>query len=696
MVDYLEDVDQIYRFDIITDPDDPSVQDSLDKLLTLVDNDQFILTETNLDRGLVRYTIDTVYNSNQNPDAINRISQLVGEVGYTPVTVSMDTSRFMLTNGQINVGSIITGAKEVIKVLTEQILKVDINNVETLTRENNIITFTPINKNNKSVYENPMYLANYYYFVNMDILGGYQVLSKDPTVKYVLDELYNGQDYVPEDINPTYVHGVSLIPVGTAEEEDHYMKIKNRVNTIITTRRQDGYFSIELGLHNIADVLLISQLAKLWHTEIVYEADNVNIILKHDHVDFGTRPELWFQHNLEVIKEGNFPTITLYGIWQFKVGGDYNQIYGKQWSQAIIQYGALLAYRKLGLEDPFIQPFTHTVNVNNDLSITLSLPTYNHVIKFRQYLDDILNGYTSPRQGEESWFVQPCQDLLDGVIKRWYVQSIDKRSMPMVLKQTYVDGKTEEILVFRSPAVGLYYRDSPLDFDNVNMTEVRNTFRNELRDYYRLCHGNIEPVLLDRIDEMKLHQLLDLIEIKERYNEPTYCYSTTTLLSLSSPISPMTRRPYKDNIIIKALLMEWGWRGLFNTGSLIGLYHDMPSQILVQPTVGHPIIVKQMISDLQRNVTGDVYSVSVGFADGLITDLFDIATEDPSELKMVMEKLWHDGFFLSYWVSAVQKYTDRVNSFVVIVTKPLLVDGSNSKSNGERAMNYLIESADNL
>lgn len=696
MGDVSNRADEVYRFDITTDPDDPVIRNSLDNLLSIVDNNEnFILTETNLDRGLVNYTIDTIYDADQNPDLIDQVDQLVGEVSYIPITVTMDIGRYIENP---NVGSVITGAEEIIKVLTEKLLKVDVINVESMTRDGNIIVFTPITYQQDSVYENPLYLAEYYRIVNMDILGGYQVLSSNPMVKYVLNELYQNKDYVPTDINAIYVQGVALIPVGHDDEaEDHYRRIKDRVDTIITTKCQDGYFVYKLGIHNLSDSLLLRELSMLWETEIVYRDDVVIVLKKGQGVEFGTEPSLWFRYNLEIIKNGHFPSITLYGLWQFDVGGDYNEVYNKQWYQVIIQYGALLAYRKLGMEDPFIQSFTHTVMVNNDLSITLSLPTYSHVRRFLEYFDDILNGYRGlEHNGEQTWFVEPCKDLEDGVVKRWYVQGIDKRSMPMVLKNTYEDGRSDEVLVFRSPAVALYYPDSPLDFDNVDMDKVRLDLIDHLKEYYKLCHGEIETVLLDRIDQMDLVALLDLVEVRERHNEPTYCYSKNTLLNLTQPINPMTRRPFKDDVLIKAMLMEWGVRGLFNIGPLIGLYEDMPSKILVEPKAGHPLINKVIIDPLMRNITGDVYMVSVGFSDGTVNDMFEIATENHSEVKRLVEHLWNSGFFLNYWVSAVQKYSDSMNSFVIIIINPLLINGDNSKSDGIRAMDYLSEASNSL
>jgi hypothetical protein len=687
----LTDTPQIYRFDFVTDPDSPDVRDSLDQLFISVDkvNDVYS-TETNLDRGLVRYTFDIIQNPDENPDLIHQIDQLIGTISYVPVTLSMDISRF---SNNVNIGSMITGTRDIIKVLTQNLLHVEIVNVESL-RKKNIVIFTPITSELNSLYENPKYLTDYYRSLNMEYLAGYQVLSDDPIVHYVLDDLYTKREYVPSDLNVISVDNILLVPVGTDEnQEDHYTSIVNRIDTIITSKRQDGYFSYTLSLHNIGDVLLLEELGKLWETHIVYSKDMINIILKHNNIDFGTSPEQWFRYNLNLIKNGQFPEITLFGDWQFYMGGDYNEIYGKPWYRSILQYGALLAYRKLGEEDSFIESFTHMVRVNNDYSITLSLPTSSHVTTFRKYFHSVMDGYKGlEHQGENMWLVEPCKDLVEGVVKRYYVQVVDERSMPMVLTHKNRNGSEEEVLVFRSPAVGLHNPDSPFDFSQIDLDKVKDELILKLRDYYRICHDNMESVLLEKISDMSLDQLLSLVEIQERPNQPTYCYTKETILSLESPINPLTRRPFPDHVLVKAMMMEWGLRGLFNVGPLIGLYPDVPSKILVEPKVGVPIIDTVPINDIQRQVTGDIYSVAVGFSDGMVTDLFDIATSDQDELKRLVEELWSSGFFLNYWTSAVQKYSKDLVSFVVIINQPLLIYASDTKTDGIRAMDYLKES----
>ena len=690
MANLLENAYTPYRYDIITDPDDPQVRETLDDLLTLVENDDnFILTESILDRGLVRYIIDTMYDRNNSPDIITRVEQLTAEISYSPVTVSMDISRF---GPEVVIGPIITAAQEIVKVFTDKILSIDISNVETMSH-GNIIVFNPMSANGLAIYENPFYLYEYYTTVNMDILGGYQILSQDPIVRYVLKYLYDEKEYTPDDLKTISVNGIILIPTGyTDKEQNYYNKIVDRVGALVTKFREDGYFAIVLGVHNISDIPLIKELASLWNGEIVYDEDMEHLILKHDQVDFGTMPIVWYRSNVDLVRRGEFPSTTLYGEWQTEVNGDYNEVYGKPWNQAIINYGALLAYRKLGLEDPFIQPFTHTVTVNNDLSVTISVPTYQHVVKFREYFEEIINGYYDMDK-EHYWYTEPCKSLIDGVIKRWYIQSIDKRSMPMVLKQIYPDGRSDEILLYRSPAVALYYKDNPLDFDNVDIDKVKKEFILKLKEYYELCHTGAEPVLLDNISNMSLEELLDLVEVSEGRNGPTYCYSHTTLLHLDPPVSPMTRQPLHEHILTKARLVEWGLRGLFNLGPLLGLYEDLPRKILIPPVTGTLFVNKEVIEPIRRTITGDIYNITIGFNDGSLTDLFEIATEKTEELRRLSDELWFSGFFLSYWTAAVQKYSAVLSNFPVIVTNPLLLYASDSKNDGERALNYLKVSA---
>ena len=342
-----------------------------------------------------------------------------------------------------------------------------------------------------------------------------------------------------------------------------------------------------------------------------------------------------------------------------------------------------MAYKKLSENDELIRPFTQATRVNNDYSVSVSLPTYTHLINFKKYFTEITDGY-GVEYGDQSWYSEPCDDLIDGVIKRYYVEKLDKNAMPMILPWTYENGNVEQVLVFRSPLLAKY--PSPFDFSKVDMNKVRNDLVSDLRKYYQKCHDQVEPVTLDNINEMELVDLLNLVEIMEEGK--TYCLSKDTILNLTHHINPLTRKPFSDDVIIKAMLLEWGWRGLFDVGPITGLYTDMPTKVSIKPKGGMVIITKLIMDPMLQSMLGDVYSVEIGFDDGTVSFLFDIATSDINGLKTMIDKLWREGFFLNYWSSSVVKYSDLL-TYSTIVTNQLLLNASENKSSGVRAMNYL-------
>ena len=615
----LTPVNQIYRFNAITDPDNPTVIESNVKLLDLVDdNDNIIFREENLNRGLVRYNIITVSNVS-NTDTIATIEKLINDISYVPATVIMNLT------GYENKTQIITASAEIIKVLTEKILKTTVTNVEYVNFENNIIKYTPVTKNG-AVHINPNHIPAYTRIVNnSDILGKYKLLTNDPLVTYVLEELYNSNDYVPSDINVIYIENIAFVPIYVDDS------IIYRINSIIKKKRSDGYFVYKIGIHNLEDLELITEMASLWNTKVIYSDDMTNIVMFPDSSIFPIRPELWYEKNILLVKGGQFPGITLTGEWQFHKNG-HNQVFGKLFYKSILYYASILSYKKLGDQDNFVSPFTQTIIVNNDLSITIFVPTYNHAILFKKYLKETI--------ATDQISTEPCIDLLDGIYKRWYVQSIDDRAIPMVLTQINEDLTSEEVLVFRSPVSTLY---KSYDFETIDHKDLTDN----LIKYYK------------RTGDVK--ELLSLV-----------------------PVGDKMIPSNQDNNIS----LNWSLRGLYSVGPLKGLYEEIPSKILVAPKVGIPVITKSYIDNILYGISGDIYTIDINFPDNTVSPLFDIATEELEELKRIVNELWKTGYFLTYWVSAVQKYSDP-ESYSVIINNPILLYAADSKYDGLTAMNFL-------
>lgn len=676
-----------YRFDFVTDPDDPEVQSDLSKLIDIIElNSKIIMTETLFSRGLIRYTIDIETKYIPDSAIINNINYLTEVIGYVPVTISYDLTSF---KRYADFGSIITGLSTIIKVITTKLLHIEVKNVETIQLDNNIVLFSPMSEENIAIYENSMSLREYYEALDIKFIGGYQLLSDDPIVNYVVDTFYKDGDYVSDDLHIRYLYKTAIIPVGkTLDSIDFFSEARDKIQQRVREKKQKGYFTYDISLQNISDITIIPDVSQLWDWEYIYDKDMVTVVLKQ-RIDqnLGTIPSFWLQHGLEKIREGQFPETTLYGQWQFNylVDEDISQY------KAIVYYGAVMAYYHLGLDDPYIQGFTQAVKVNPDLSITISVPTYKHLKEYKAYLNETLVGYIND-DSPLNILVEPCKDLEECIVKKYYVQLCDPKAHTLILP---VDGIN--VLVTRTPLLDqnnyiFDFNDGELNETYNSLDDVKAELMKNLKEYYKTCSGYKEPVTLDNIGDMDITQLLNLIKIDERSNQPSFCYDRNTILSLDPPVNPMSRRPININILMKAMMWEWGLRGLFDIGPLHGLYQDFRIKTYVQPNLGSIIIDEEIIDPILQQSLGKVYNVDVKFPDNSTYPMFQIATENLDELKNTTDKLWNKGFFLNYWVGAVQKYSDGMESFAPNIDNPLLLSASDNKNAGTRAMEFLKES----
>ena len=153
------DIKQSYYFNIVTDPDDPSVHSYMMELFTIIDKDEII--ETNINNSLVRYEIYTTSN----------ISEIVGKISYQPISLSLDRSLLDSIDSNI-VGNYLSGISEIIKSISEKLLSIDIIEVDMVDMESvilfNLITKDLITGLLYPVYCNPEYLISYYKILDME------------------------------------------------------------------------------------------------------------------------------------------------------------------------------------------------------------------------------------------------------------------------------------------------------------------------------------------------------------------------------------------------------------------------------------------------------------------------------------------------------------------------------------------------
>jgi len=624
---------------------------------------------TNLDRGITSHLILPEDFSKLKKSELEKIYEL----SYVPITLILEKDKILNKNEDI------TNIIEILKVIISKILKTTIYEIEILEREN-FYVFNPLTVYGTSVFENSQYISEFYEKIKIEEFVGYTLLSSSPLTRFIVDKWVKEGEYLLHELGikyfPIQQEQVSLIP---------YDKIEfiQRLDNFVSKLTKEGYFSYIFGVFDLDDIEIIRELCLLYDIEIIDTKDISTFILKTS-VDFKTSPEEWLRYNLPIVKAGFFPVFSISGDWLYSYDDEYRRKYSFAFKDAVLKYVAYLSFARLSDEHPFIRPFTSLININEDLTIQVSLPSYKLVQQFKKYFEEILKNFYS---------IVVCKNLKEGIIKRWLIQSIDNDAYPMI----FLDKTGNEVLVHRSPLAIQF--PSPFDFSEEDMIRGEKELLEKLREYYtkvKVCHDNIEPVTLEEINGMNLEELLNLIPITE--NGITYCFSNETISKIDT--NPLTRRPLSEKTLSRIKYLEFGLRGGFDIGILYGLYEDVPTKINIPPRVdgvtgiiGITRITRISVDPKSRELLGNLFLVEILFSDETTTSLFEISLptielEKIDELNFYVEKLWEKGYFFNYWYSAVNKYLD-LSSFSILITDPILIHAGRSIFDGNLALNHL-------
>jgi len=373
--------------------------------------------------------------------------------------------------------------------------------------------------------------------------------------------------------------------------------------------------------------------------------------------------------NLQIIKLGNLPKFTFKNFSTY-YENDYQRENGTVFKDKILKYVAHMAFAKLSDTHKIIKPQIFNIQVNEDMSITVSLASYKLVEEYNNIITELL---------KTTYTLETFNTLREGIIKRYLIQSVDADAYPMLF---------DNVLVHRSPMATNY--PSPFVFNEKNMKNAEIDLLIHMREYYKkvkVCHDDLEAVTLEKISKMDLDELLNLIPVTE--GNITYCFSQDTISKIQ--VNPLTRRPLSATTLMKSAYLEKGWTGLFDVGPLYGLYADIPGKMNVEVKIGIPSV--QRIKSENRDLTGNLFIVEVIFSDGTVTPLFEISLhtmglEKIDLLKEYVDKLWKKGFFLNYWFTAVNLYLD-LESFPVLITDKILLNAKGSIFDGDKAMQYM-------
>jgi len=573
---------------------------------------------------------------------------------YVPLTLTLEKDNINYEE--------VEGIRKILKPVISKLYKTEIKQIEILERKNYYI-FNPITILDVSVFHS----SN----INIDLneIVGYSLLSDSLLARYVIE---NNDEY--NFLGIKYFHSFAIYKI---EEALKMLEIEGKIDREINNLK--GYFAYSFGIFDIEDLEIIRELCLMFDIKIVDDKDLTTLILKTD-TDFYTTPEYWLRNNLPIIRSGNYPSFT------FKIpeyDEDYQMLYGTVFKDSILKYVAFMAFAQLSDFHEIIKFSIFSIRVNDDLSISVSLPTYSLVKEYIENVKKLL---------EIRYIVESCKSFKDGIIKRWIVQSIDNDAYPIIFK----DKTDTYILVHRSPLALVY--PSPFDFSKNNMEKAEKELLKEMRNYYRkytTCHDNIEPVTLEQISEMNLDELLKLVPITE--NGITYCFTEETISKVDK--NPLTRRELSESTLNKVKYIEYGLSGIFDVGVLYGLYSNFPEKINVKIDIGIPDYKRVRVSEKEKELIGNLFAVEILYSDGTITPLFEISLplvglENIDKLKDYVNKLWPSGFFLNNWYTAVNKYL-KLESYPILVTDPVLLHAKDSIFDGNKALSHLNKNANN-
>ena len=548
----------------------------------------------------------------------------------------------------------------ILKPLISKICKVKVVDIELL--EGLLYSFYPITESNLPVYIPEEATEAIYSQINLPSLVGYTFLSDHPLARYVVEK--EGMKGVK------YVEGIAIIPLNSEylfEMADQNENFEFTLQTYV----KKGIFAYEFGPFDTDDFEIVLQTCKQFDIKVVNRQDFMKWILLSEH-DFSISPETWLRNAIPLVRMGQFPffTLSLKSVIDKMFNNDYERKYGDIYQRHVMKYVACLTFADLSDRFPYIKEFIYSIRINPDYTISVQLPSYDLVKEFEKKFNE---GF------EKLYTIVVCKDLEDAVIKRYIVQTVDDDGYPMVFSSN-----GEELLIHRSPLAKLY--PSPFNFDDANMQEKRKELEEKMRNFYKTCHDNIEPVSLEEIEKMQLHDLLHLIPIQE--NNITYCFSKDTISKVES--NPLTRTPLSDDVKRRLAIGEYGLRGYFDVGILYGLYEsDEKGKEMNYDELGFIQVVRIPVEQEYRELYGNIFLVKVTFMNGVESDIFEISLpgielNKIDELRSYVEELWKRGFFISPWAKALSE-----DNFSVITTNPILIRAKDSIFDGEKALNYL-------
>lgn len=622
----------VYRFVWVTDPHYPSFVNKQRIILLMLqqysslDSDfELVVVQTQVGNGCVQTEAVLVLD---NEDIAKQITTLIGEISFEPVSTVLNIP-LITTDELIGLQSIYLAVAQ--EKLFQPLSKLEIVKLD-LGNDNIAYKFFPLNQDGQYIYKHPNNQVN---IIDLERYRGYQLLSADPFVRYVLNQIYPQYNY---DI--LYHGNMALVKLGPVYED----KIVE-VDMAILDLHNKGYFILPITPFNSLDILHLKHLCKLWQIELVHIDVAFHVIFKTN-VDF-TLPTIdWFRENLARIRLGQLPLFAINGDWIDRTEQPFILFSSRLYARSYIYYGAIRAYVQLCEEFPALKRQIQYLRIALDLSIVAPFETFEQAMKFKQLYKQLMSTASN-------WDYVECKDMKEAIIKRWFVLTVDNGAQPLI-----IDIENKPICIFHS------IQSNPIEFHPWLMEEAELSLTDALRKFYSNCPTDQSKASLE--------ELLLLVPVFNRDNtgsRPDACLSYSQVEY--SGISVETR--YRLQTYLFAL------RGLYGLGPIKGLFVKLPYFKFGPINLGSVGV---------QNVAENRYAVqvSLGCTSSLLFEIM-LKETDVNKLNETVEKLWQCGFFASSWLWAVYTYLEDLS--ISVNLPKLLLKAGNSIEDGKVALNYL-------
>ncbi len=524
----------------------------------------------------------------------------------------------------------------------------------------------------RSLYFAPHEIGDIFDKIQIENLVGYESLSSDPLVFYILRRL--DQEKI-QPSNPslglTSHRGIILSKISLNPDPiarlDHDLYKESILQGVIKYR-DDGYFVLTEEGFSSEEMLLAEEIGKLWQIETVdhfympvLQSDRPSFVtVFRSRIPLGADPVSWMRSALLALKFDLLPSYTLGYPEMAYMSTAFD-------NRARLQYAAVRVMAQMAEENPLLVPFIPSIYVGENLSVTGMFGQYEDVEMFTEKFRILLN------QGQV-WSVFDCgltaAEINRCLVQRWVLHEEKPQYRPLLVEIPFA-GRQRKYLVVDT--IDTNFELPKVDDDLISQKTQ------ELQNYYRdRCHGEVEPISMENIEMMGIVDLLSLIITDEM---PSYCFFPQTMLSLEYALNPITQKPFSRQTLQQLSLSPIQMDGIYSVGPMPGLFKsELPLAPLVPPCDG-----ELLFSEIDP---GKYFYVQLIYSNGMMVDLFDINTSDRSKLIQETTRLWQAGWFLNPWCNFLcQK--ERQMSILPTRYRPILAKASINSSYGEKALRYL-------